>query len=404
MIMKNYYYLSIVIFMAISGRAQLVPCRPKVCMVNYEYHNDNQPNANKDAVLAFKPDILIDNTPGGYWGQQNAGTGCIPSYYTPYGIKVFSYIAGGWEHTVSPSNINDLNLNLARVDAIANDAATGVFLDEVSHHPTESQKNYISAIQSRCNMHGLKLILNPGTTSFDPWLMDHCDYLMSDENYTGSRQLTASEAPFADKILVVHEDITSAAEAATITLGAHANGFGYSYACLKYIYVPSWLAEYNALISDPTTIHPVITLQSNGSLVSSFLNGNQWYGPIGPISGANGKVFAPTAPGTYYSIVSYGNGCFTGASNSIEVATAGQAEMTGYNYTFYPNPAKDRITFKGLSFGTEVQVYDIQGKKLLHTTLKSDLSIDVQSLQDGIYLLRVDTGISSGSSKFIKSY
>lgn len=242
--MKTALVLITLIFAGLSTEAQLVACRPKICMLDYNYHNDSGPNADKSAIQAARPDILIDNTHGGYW----AG-GCLPSQYTPLGIKVFSYITGGYEGTEYGTTEDALASNLGRVDAIALDGASGVFLDEVTNYPNAAGKAYISAIYDECVLKGLKLILNPGTSTFDSWLMTHCDYLMSDESYDGIRLPSASEVPYKDRILVIAHDITSAATAATITAGAKTAGFGYSYACTLYTSIPAWLSSYLSAVT-----------------------------------------------------------------------------------------------------------------------------------------------------------
>src|ERR1700733_14374312 len=84
--MKAVYLLLVLTLFCFKTNAQLVPCRPKICLIDYNYHNDSSPNADKTSIQSAKPDILIDNTHGGFWVG-----GCLPSQYIPLGMKVFSY-------------------------------------------------------------------------------------------------------------------------------------------------------------------------------------------------------------------------------------------------------------------------------------------------------------------------
>ena len=147
--MKNLLFLLALLFPWLWVNGQSKSCRPKICLVVYEYHDDSQPNAVMNAIKQATPNILIDNTPGGYWGQKNRGVGCLPSQYSPLGINVFSYITGGYEGTKrydDDPTANDLASNLARINAISNDGAAGVFLDEVSAFPDNNAKNYMIEI------------------------------------------------------------------------------------------------------------------------------------------------------------------------------------------------------------------------------------------------------------------
>ena len=139
-------------FLASAQTTPLDSCRPRMVMISYGYHDDSDPNNSIMAkIKAIGPEILVDNTIHGYWGEHNGGIGCHPSEYTPLGIKVFSYIASGHNRTDGhPAIIDSLPLNLARVEGIAADGATGVFLDEVCNLPDDSCKSYIEAIYNKC--------------------------------------------------------------------------------------------------------------------------------------------------------------------------------------------------------------------------------------------------------------
>lgn len=322
--MKRIYLSAFLILVCLFANAQ---CRPKICLIDYNYHDDSSPNADMTAIKAALPDILIDNSPGGYWGG-----GCLPPQYTALGIEVYSYITSGYEGTAYGTSEDDLTSNLARVDAIALDGATGVFLDEVSNYPNAASKSYITSIYNQCQTNGLKLILNCGLSNFDSWLMGKGDFLMSDEVYDGTRSPTVSESPYANRLLVVAQGITSAANAATISQGAQSNGFGYSYACLSYTSLPSWLGNYMALITQTPPASPIVgtitqtscTLATGSVVLNGLPASGTWTltrTPGGTTSTGTGtsSTVSGIAPGTYTYTVTNSAGCISIASNNVVI-------------------------------------------------------------------------------------
>jgi len=384
--MKRTCLLLIFSLTTIYAHTQINLCRPGICLIDYNYHDDSSPNADMAAIKAALPDILIDNTPGGYWGG-----GCLPAEYTPLGIQVFSYITGGYEGTKYGTSEDALSANIARVDQIAIDGATGVFLDEVSSHPNSSGKAYITAIYNECLLKGLKLIVNPGVSDFDSWLMSHCDYLMSNEEYNGTRAPTVSESPFADRILVVSQGINSASAAASVSEGAQTNGFGFSYACHEYVSLPSWLSNYMVLITHAPP-SAAITINNN-MLQSSSSSGNQWYNDAGIITGATSQSYLPNASSHYYVIVHNSYGCSSDTSNIIYFETghtingktryAGKAipgnsttSCASYNSTIYNI---DQVIVRLVSYPGR--------NELSRDTSDPSVNFQFQNTPDGTYIL-----------------
>ncbi|WP_075602711.1 carbohydrate-binding protein [Saccharicrinis aurantiacus] len=69
------------------------------------------------------------------------------------------------------------------------------------------------------------------------------------------------------------------------------------------------------------------------------------------------------------------------------------------NFEIYPNPATDRINIKGLSEVTQLEVYNLTGNKVAQ---HFGNSIDLSSLQNGIYILRFTYNGEAYLFKFIK--
>jgi len=317
--MKTITLAALLLLAHINSFAQT--CSPQIAMVDYGYHDDHSSNPHLATIQAVKPDILIDNTPHGYWGGQ-----CLPPAYNAYGVHVYSYITGGYEGTKYRSDEDNNAANLARISGIKNDGAAGVFLDEVSSHPDAAGRAYISDMFEQAHASGLKIILNPGTPDFDTFLVSHSDYIVTDEQYDGRRKPTASELFDLSKMIVLNDSVPDADSAAKVTDGARNNGLGHSYACTKYIEIPSWINDYMSLINHPTPI-PVITKQGS-TLYSNAPYGNQWYGTsTGVIPGATAQDFTPGAQGSYYDIVTTA-GCSSGPSDTINIGTLATVWMT----------------------------------------------------------------------------
>ncbi len=367
--------------------AQLVPCRPRVAMIYYWYHNDTATNTAMSTIINFKPDILIDNTPGGLWHGA-----CLPLKYKLYGTKVYSYITGGYEGHTRGGDTSQLAANLLRIDAIAADSAEGVFLDEVTYNPDSTRKAYIAAIYNRCKAKGLKLIINTGVPSFDTSLMRICDYILTDEHYSSMRKPTLEESLFGNRVIVVSTGITSATDAANNSLRARDYGFGYSYSCYEYISFPSWLATYNTYISNMTTATPHIYRDSK-VIVSSASVGNQWYNSLGILAGETNDTLVPTVTGDYYSIVTLDN-CVSDSSNVVTfiVPSTGVEKINDAIIEMHPVPATDFVWFKTSSPNMkqlEIKIYTMTGSLVRQETITTAQPLSIKDLSNGVYIVTI---------------
>jgi hypothetical protein len=166
------------------------------------------------------------------------------------GIDYFEYLDGGYEGTQARSIPNDLQSNINFMVAAKNAGAKGIFLDEVSTNPNAASISYLTAIHNEALLLGLKTIFNTGYYTFNAAALKNLtDYLMADEDYTGTAP-TASEVAFGvSRILAVSDQVTDpngAAKAISITEAGWNYGFitwctdSVSYA------LPSYMAAYIA--------------------------------------------------------------------------------------------------------------------------------------------------------------
>lgn len=80
----------------------------------------------------------------------------------------------------------------------------------------------------------------------------------------------------------------------------------------------------------------------------------------------------------------------------------GLENLQSFNFSFYPNPAKEVIQFNANHPTENVQVYDITGNLVLDQKDLLDQSIDVSSFANGMYFCKVSINNTTGSFKFIK--
>jgi hypothetical protein len=201
----------------------------KLAMIFYGWHDaviDQQ-------ILAARPDILIDNTPGGYWHAN-----CNPQTFQSHGIQVFSYIFSNYDN--QPAALNE-----TLIDAIAAEGTYGVFIDECNTIAT-------TALASLCNYahrRGLKVIVNPGFQPFNDSLYQIADYVLTDEHYAGRTPSSIESSHLSQTIVVGWNPVLTVQQAVQYTQEAWAFGFAYTWQEQEeYVNLPTWLSTYISLL------------------------------------------------------------------------------------------------------------------------------------------------------------
>ena len=85
-------------------------------------------------------------------------------------------------------------------------------------------------------------------------------------------------------------------------------------------------------------------------------------------------------------------------NNEQQCATAGIEDLSINSFSIYPNPTKEYLNIDCSSFES-VSIYNILGKELIKDT---NNRINVSSLSNGVYFIKVSDGINSSTKKFIK--
>jgi len=94
---------------------------------------------------------------------------------------------------------------------------------------------------------------------------------------------------------------------------------------------------------------------------------------------------------------------FGALSSALSAQTAATRESTSLaenmGISMYPNPVNSKLYVSGLKYAADLEVYNSTGQRILAA---SGRSIDVASLEPGVYLLTVKSGKKSSVFKFIK--
>ena len=145
-------------------------------------------------------------------------------------------------------------------------------------------------------------------------------------------------------------------------------------------------------------------------------NVNSWniqYRPMGgqlstATSNTNSYTITGLTGGTTYQIqvqANCGDGNLSDWSSAINVTTTGIANWLENSVTLFPNPAKEYVDIRidGDLNVTMMEVYDVYGK-LINTVnvIDNPTRINVSSLANGMYFVRVTTEAGSVTKTFVK--
>ena len=159
---------------------------------------------------------------------------------------------------------------------------------------------------------------------------------------------------------------------------------------------------------------PTITLDTVDTyvyrLISSYESGNQWYLYNEPIPNATSNVLMVTEPGQY-SVTVEQSGCTVTSDvyDYEDLVTGLDGELGERLVTIGPNPFVSffDVHIPAESFNlrkTVITIYDINGKVIYFDkkVKNENLTIDLSSFNNGIYLLNIYDGVTAAQHKLIK--
>jgi hypothetical protein len=133
-------------------------------------------------------------------------------------------------------------------------------------------------------------------------------------------------------------------------------------------------------------------------LLTDNASGHQWYLNGQEISGATGNSYIATEDGTY-TCIAIEDICESTLSAGFDVVLGGVLEGS-IAMKLYPNPAEDFIVFESsLLTVSTFSIYDVAGRKVLSgLTTNARMSVDVSSLNAGLYRLVLGEGVQAAFS------
>jgi hypothetical protein len=153
---------------------------------------------------------------------------------------------------------------------------------------------------------------------------------------------------------------------------------------------------------NPKPIKPTISNNGN-SLISSSLNGNQWYDLNGVIAGANNTVYIGVPNNSYYVVVTE-QGCSSDPSNIISLAGSSITNDEKYQLFVFPVPFEDDLNI--IASDNEEKEYrlaTIDGKVLLSGRFKKNYIVNTKSISKGTYILTIISKDKKEHFKVVKN-
>lgn len=121
--------------------------------------------------------------------------------------------------------------------------------------------------------------------------------------------------------------------------------------------------------------------------------------------GGAGRLYSvDTSTGLFTNLGTLNNGCAELGIVAFKEESLNVAQNSLEGFSFYPNPTSDVINLTSVHTVENVSIYNLLGQQLMKTNLnQKESKLDVSSLQEGTYILKVTINGKIGHSKFIKN-
>jgi len=162
---------------------------------------------------------------------------------------------------------------------------------------------------------------------------------------------------------------------------------------------------------NPSPEMPIITVDYDSILTSNFQTGNQWYFNNNPISGATQQVYIAKVSGSYYVRVTNQYNCFSESTTQIIIFQSIKDNSSLSRLSIFPNPTDGPIQIKSDYLHAGIYtlfIYDNQGNIVFQTVVRllgisENIQLDIGSLPNGLYLLRITNSGINWTAKISKS-
>ena len=149
-------------------------------------------------------------------------------------------------------------------------------------------------------------------------------------------------------------------------------------------------------------VEPEITIIVIGNLLTLSGTGAtyQWYNDEGLIEGATEAEYIAVVSGVYYAAISFDNGCLRVTPPVDVVVTSVNRNIKVLPITVYPTPVNEQLYIKGIEDSYAYTITDMTGSLVINNTA-ADKSINVSSLSEGIYILRIEQDDNVYMARFV---
>ena len=163
--------------------------------------------------------------------------------------------------------------------------------------------------------------------------------------------------------------------------------------------VTGYMVTKGGLVAVDNTVAQTMTTLTSNENTGSY----QWFNcdTDSAIAGATNQTYVPIANGNYAVEVTSGS-CIE-RSNCLLFDTLGLDSFSEDELKVYPIPAKNFITVElSTEISTQLNLFDVSGKRVLNQTISESTELNIKSLPQSIYFLKVNTTEKSGTYKIIK--
>ncbi len=165
------------------------------------------------------------------------------------------------------------------------------------------------------------------------------------------------------------------------------------------------------ITSSQTPANPVISYDNNsGTLTANVVADNYMWFADGLLTQFSTQSIQPINNAIYSVLLSNNNGCISDTSagfNYLFTGLTNQDILEGFN--IYPNPVRDIVTLDiKNSNNVFIQIFDVSGKDVYLNQISNQghfihENLDLSSLSDGVYFLKINYNNKVKSLKFVKT-
>ena len=155
----------------------------------------------------------------------------------------------------------------------------------------------------------------------------------------------------------------------------------------------------DSIITCKLTVHPLpeipVITQNGDTLLSSVVDGNQWYMNENIIDSETNKTLIITESGMYSVIITDENGCSSVSEGFTATHTnVATIKTTNFSCLIFPNPNEGLFTVQIESLKNEfvvLELYTIDGKLIMkeQSDYKKEIQFGSKELNGGVYTLKI---------------